>query len=265
MNNKNLVRLSNIIGIISIILLIYWVFTFIIIQVFGLKIFKQNLTESFYYSVLGILALMFGALIVNVMFNLTRIAERQNQENIKIVNSSSRKLWMVFGLSFPLIFGLLFYGDYLSSQKKEKMLIQSAKSIIENNIEKSNKLVNYSFNKKWINNTADILGLYSRTDKNFPNISLIVKDSLDKSQVFFRFDDNIRTLNDTIQLVKSLYIRPTTMEERDYLNKVFLDNFKGVRFSAHEGQYELFYPYFKDGKKIVLHFSDYQRYGKSSR
>ena len=61
MNNKTLVKLSNIVGLISIILLIYWVFIFISITVLGLKVFKENLTETFYFSVLGILALMFAA------------------------------------------------------------------------------------------------------------------------------------------------------------------------------------------------------------
>jgi hypothetical protein len=87
MNNKALVRLSNIIGIISILLLVYWVFVFISIQVFGFKVFRENLTETFYLSVLGILALMFGALIINVMFNLTRIAEKLNQDNVDILRT----------------------------------------------------------------------------------------------------------------------------------------------------------------------------------
>ena len=37
MTPKQLVKLSNIIGITAIILLVYWVFTFITIEVFGLK------------------------------------------------------------------------------------------------------------------------------------------------------------------------------------------------------------------------------------
>jgi hypothetical protein len=45
MNNKSLVKLSNIIGIVSIVLLIYWVFTFISVTVFGLEIFRGNLAE----------------------------------------------------------------------------------------------------------------------------------------------------------------------------------------------------------------------------
>lgn len=262
MNNKTLVRLSNIIGITSIILLVYWVFIYISITVFGLKVFRENLTETFYLSVVGILALMFGALIINVMFNLTRIAEKHNQDDVINAKTKSKKLGLIFGLSFPVVFGLLFGGDYLTSNKKEKMLISSAKSIIESNIEKSNKLVDYSFDVKWILETDDILDLYSKTDKHFPYVSVIVADSIDKSQIFLGFRDYYGKLNDTIPPNKKDFIHQTTKEEREYLTNVFYKNFDGVRFSASDGRYELFYPYFKKGKIIVLYFSDYQRYGK---
>ncbi|MFT3739183.1 MAG: hypothetical protein QM786_10535 [Breznakibacter sp.] len=262
MDNKSLVRLSNTIGIISIILLVYWVFVFISITVFGLKVFRENITETFYLSVVGILALMFGSLIVNVMFNLTRIAEKHNQDDLNASKRTSKKLGLIFGLSFPLIFGLLFGGDYLTSKKKEKMLVASAKSIIENNKEKSDKLLNYSFNEDWIIETDDILDIYSKTDKHFPYVSVIVADSIDKSQIFLGFRDYYGNLNDTIQPIKKNFIQQTTKEERDYLDNVFYKNLDNVRFSANNGRYELFYPYLKDGKKIVLYFSDYQRYGK---
>jgi len=262
MSNKTLVRLSNGIGITSIILLIYWVFIFISVTVFGLKVFKENLSETFYLSVVGILALMFGALIINVMFNLTRIAEKHNQDDINSSKATSKKLGLIFGLSFPLVFCLLFLGDYLTSSKKEKILISSAKSIIDNNIAKSNKLVNYSFDEKWIIETKDILDLYSKTDKHFPYVSVIVVDSIDQSQIFLGFHDYYGVLNDTIQPLKKNFIQQTTKDEREYLIKVFFMNFDKVRFSAKDGRYELFYPYSKNGKRIVLYFSDYQRYGK---
>lgn len=262
MNNKSLVRLSNIIGIISIILLVYWVFVFISITVFGLKVFRENITETFYLSVVGILALMFGSLIINVMFNLTRIAEKHNQDNLTVSKQTSKKLGLIFALSFPMVFGLLFGGDYMTSKKKEKMLISSAKSIIDNNKEKSDKLLNYKFNENWIFETDDILDLYSKTDKHFPYVSLIVVDSIDKSQVFLGFRDYYGKLNDTIQPIKKNFILQTTKVERDYLDNVFNKELDKIRFSASDGRYELFYPYLKDGKKIVLYFSDYQRYGK---
>lgn len=262
MNNKALVRLSNVIGIISIILLVYWVFIFISITVFGLKVFRENITETFYLSVVGILALMFGALIINIMFNLTRIAEKHNQDDVNDAKRSSKRLGLLFGVSFPVIFLLLYGGDYLTSKKKEKLLIASAKSIVDNNVEKSENLVNYSFTEKWMNETEEILDIYSKTDKNFPYVSVIVADSIGKSKVYLGFREFYGHMNDTILPLKKDYIQETTKNDREYLDDVFYKDLKEIRFSANDGRYELFYPYFKGKKKIVLYFSDYQRYGK---
>jgi hypothetical protein len=261
-NLKSLVRLSNLIGIISIILLVYWVFIFISIEVFGLKVFRENMTETFYLSVIGILALMFGALIINVMSNLTRIAEKHNQDESQGVKKTYGKLGLLFWLSFPLIIGLLFGGDYLTSVKKEKMLIASAKSIIENNKEKSDILVNYTFDEKWMIQTEEILNLFAKTDKHFPYVSVIVADSIDNSVVYLGFRSYYGQPNDTILPQKKNFIHQTTKEERDYLVKVFKGGYEEVRFSANDGQYELFYPYSKNGRKIILYFSDFQRFGK---
>lgn len=120
MNPKKLVKLSNIIGIISIVLLIYWVFTFTSIQVFGLKVFRKNITETFYMSVLGILALMAGALMINIMFNLTQIAQKQQSNDSKLLKN--KKIGWLFLISFPILFLFLLGDDYLTSQKKEKAL-----------------------------------------------------------------------------------------------------------------------------------------------
>jgi len=263
MNNKKLVKLSNIIGIVSIILLIYWVFIFIAVTVFELKVFRENMTETFYLSVFGILALMFGALMINIMFNLTRIAEKHNTDDIYQTKKSSRNLVIVFIMSFPILFAFLYGGDFLTTQKKEKMLISSAQSVINSDDKRSEKLVNYSFYKEWISETADILNFYSSIDTHFPYVSVIVADTLDNTDVFLVFNTYSKiSKNDTILPYKINYIRNTTQVERDYLNRIFFENKDDIHFSAHKGKYELFYPYSKDGKKIVLFFSEYQRYGK---
>jgi hypothetical protein len=258
MDNKSLVKLSNAIGVISIILLIYWIFVFISITVFELKVFKKNITETFYLSVVGILALMFGSLIINVMFNLTRIAEKHNQDNMNAAKRINKQLGLLFGLSFPIVFGLLWGGDYLSSKKKEKMLIDSAKSIIESNKEKSDKLLNYSFSENWMIETDAILDLYSKTDKHFLEVSVIVADSIDHSPVFLNFRSYGGNLNDTIHPTKKNFIQETTQEEREYLKNVFSKDLDKVRFSANDDSYELFFPYIKDQKKVVLYFSTHQ-------
>ena len=237
MNDKKLVKLSNIIGFSSIILLIYWVFIFIAITVFELKVFRENLTDTFYLSVFGILALMFGALIINIMFNLTRIAEKHNNDKINQTKKSSKRLIGLFILSFPILFAFLYCGDYLTSRKREKMLISSAQSIIESENKKSENLINYSFDKEWIIETADILNFYSSIDTHFPHVSVIVVDTLDNSTIFLGFHASAGiSKNDTILPRKVNYIKNTTKEERGYLDEIFFENRDEIRFSAHKGK-----------------------------
>ncbi|MBO9583666.1 MAG: hypothetical protein J7574_05855 [Flavobacterium sp.] len=261
MNAKKIVRLSNVIGIISILLLVYWVFTFITIEVFGLKVFRKNMTETFYLSVLGILALMFGSLIVNIMFNLTRIAEKDKEEVLQKKAGKFGVAAMI--LVFPIILAILFGGNYLTSVKKEKMLVESAKSILEVNKTNSDKLLDYNFSKNYINETASTLEILSKTDKNFPNVVVLVKDTIKGTPVFLGFQayQSIHA-NDTIKPLKTGYLYETTKEEREYLDSVFSKDNNELRYSSYNGNYELFYPYKKNGKKIVLYFSEQQRYGK---
>jgi len=262
MNPKTLVKLSNIVGIVSIILLVYWVFIFISMTVFDLKIFRKNITETFALSILGILALMAGALIINIMFNLTRIAEKHNHDNNPQYKDPPKKLGLVIFLSFPIIFILLLGGDFLTSSKKEKVLTETAKSILENSSHKTEKLLSYSFNKNWILETSEILQLMSSTDKDFPHISVITKDKIEELDVFLAFKTYPGNTQDSLFPLKKNYIIKTSKEERDYLNEVFLNNSDKLRYNSNRGKYELFYPFIKNNKVIVLRFSKYQRYGK---
>jgi len=262
MNPRKLVNLSNNIGIASIILLIYWVFIFIAIMVFDLKIFRRNMTEIFLMSIFGIIALMAGALIVNIMFNLTRIAENHNKDKESSYVKTPKKKIVLFLLSFPFIFCLLLGGNYLSSKKKERVLIQTATSIVKNSSYRIPEVLNYSFDRAWIDNTAQLLYLLASTDKNFPSISVITKDSINKVDVFLEFYQKNRNRRDTLPPNKQNHIFKTDQEERNYLNEVFINKSKDLRYSANSGRYELFFP-FRDGNKVVvLHFSDYLRYGK---
>lgn len=262
MNLKMLVKLSNIVALVAILLLIYWVFVFISVEVFGLKIFRENISQTFAMSVLGIIALMAGSLMINVMFNLTRIAEKHNRDETAELKGVSKKLGWVFLLSFPLVFGLLFGGDYLTSKKKEAVLIDSAKSVIEKYPQKIDGLLDYQFSRDWLITTDGTVDLMKKIDKNFPNAMVIVKDSIDNSDVFLGFR-GYTPRDDTPDLPnKVAFIFETTKPERDYLNKVFNEDYNEIRFNASDGNYQLYYPYSKDGKKIVLYFSDYQRYGK---
>lgn len=262
MKPKVIVKLSNIIGVISIILLIYWVFIFIVTEVFGFKVFRQNMTETFYLSILGILALMTGALMINIMFNLSRIADKQNNDNA-YTTKYTKNTGILFLISFPLIFGFLAGGDYLTKQKKEKMLINSAESIIKESSEKIDRITNYRFDKKWLSETKNSIELLVAKDKNFPHVSIIVQDTIDNEVLYLKYSlNNIYFRNDTLMPHKKNFIYKTTLEERTYLPDIFRNNSSQIRFSSYNGNYELFYPYKKDNKIIILYFSDYQHYGK---
>jgi hypothetical protein len=128
---------------------------------------------------------------------------------------------------------------------------------------KSGKLLDYSFTKNYINESADILDLYTKTDTYFPDVSIIVKDTIEDSPVFLNINSySSENPKDTIPARKKDYIRKTTKIEREYLETVFNQNNSEKRYTSSDGNYELFYPYIKKNKKIVLYFSDYQRYGK---
>jgi Na+-driven multidrug efflux pump len=103
----------------SIILLLYWVFAYTINEVFEMRIFRENISQTFALSVLGIVALMGGALIINVMFNLTRIAKKLNNDEQKETLNSSKKYLVMLLLGFPIIAGFMVLGNHLSNKKKE--------------------------------------------------------------------------------------------------------------------------------------------------
>lgn len=260
MGPKQLVRLSNLVGLVAIILLIYWVFIFTLTEVFDLKIFRENMTETFYLSVLGILALMGGALMINIMFNLTRMADKHNAD--KEYNSLAfRRIVVLFVLTFPVIAVFLFTGDYMSKRKKEQMLIASAESILTDHKTKIDSLANYEYSLEWLLYADNTFYLLYGLDRNLPHISMIVADNIENTDVYLNYGKGA-IYNDTILPQKKKYILKTTQLERNYLKSVFEGQVNEICFNKDGGKSELFYPYTYKGKKVVFYLSDYYNYGK---
>ena len=65
----NIVKITNKIAIITVVLLMYWVFIFVSSMVFGFKVFQENMTEMFLLSILGIFAILSGAIILNITYS----------------------------------------------------------------------------------------------------------------------------------------------------------------------------------------------------
>ena len=263
MNKHKIVTLTNRISLVAIMLLIYWVFIFVSITVFGFKIFKENITASFYLSILGILALLTGAVIVNIMFNMTIISEslsRKKDYSSKKKEKKRSALLLLLVVLFPVIFLGLYLGDLRTSVMKQKFLVDSAKYMISNNQQVINQLADYNFNFKYIKMANNSLNMLSKEDESFPSVSLILRDTIGEKEVFLRFSGYHHEDRKTVN--KADYIYPCSKDEREYL-KAFFDKGKSVhRFSASDGSYELYFPVKIDKRMILLYFTDRQTYGK---
>lgn len=278
MNTKKLVKISNIIGLIAIVLLIYWVFTYIIISVFDLRIFREQMTAVFTISILGILALMAGALMLNIMLNLTRIAERSSEDTVQ----SSKKLLYALLALFPLIAVLLFTGHHLSGKRKEQILIRSAQNIVQSHAQEVQQMTAYQFTLPYLQNSAYQADILRKLDPAFRSVIVVVPDKLNDTPVYLGFGSHFSpdetplaeaTPPDTLLahqdeknkwLVRKVdYLFPVDTATREYLNSVFQQQNQSIRFVADGGSYTLYYPHRVNGKTIaVLVFSDYQNYGK---
>lgn len=281
MNAKKLVKATNIVGMVAVVLLVYWVFVLILSNVFGLKVFREYITEIFLMSILGIFAVMAGALILNIMLNLTRIAERGQEEESK----GGRKTLYLLLAVFPVLAALLFGGNYLTVQKKRQVLTQSLERIVKDNPSQINALTDYRFDSAYIKKAALILELMSKEDSAFKAATVIVPDTIGNKQVYLAFsadsqlsgideqapdtqgvgDDNgfVVTRNGNKETIsKTQYLYAPNLSEREYLQRIFAGQTNEIRYEANDGNYSLCHPYRQNGKTIVLCFSDYQQYGK---
>jgi nitrogen fixation/metabolism regulation signal transduction histidine kinase len=259
MNSKQMVKISNVIGFVAVLALVYWVIIFIITQVFGLKIFKETITQTFNWSIIGILVLMFGALIINVMFNLSRIADKINNDNEITIKKVGKGI-IVFVASIPLLIICLFFGNYLSTKKIENELKNSADGIIKSYKSEINKISNYIFDKDWINETTNLLSLMIRLDHNFNNMAIIFEDEINGSTFYLTFYEG-RQINEKDILNKIDFIRKYDLEEREYMDKVFKEKYNQKYFMSNKGSYHLFIPYEYNSKRMILFFSDQRSYG----
>ncbi|WP_107992954.1 peptidase [Neisseria elongata] len=282
MNAKKLVKATNIIGMVAVTLLVYWVFALILIQVFGLKVFREHITEIFLMSILGIFAVMGGTLMLNIMLNLTRIAERGQEEEVR----GGRKTVYLLLAVFPILAALLFGGNYLTIRQKRDILTQSSARIVKDNPAQIDALADYRFDLAYIKKSSEILDLMAKDDLSFKSAMIIVPDKIDNKPVYLAFsadsrlnvggeavpaanqnveggDNFVMDRNGEKVMIKKMdYVYSPNLKEREYLQKVFAGQTQEMRYEAEDGHYSLCHPYRKNGKTIILCFSDYQEYGK---
>jgi len=263
MNYDRIIKITNKVALYAVVALFYWVFAFLIITAFDLKVFREHITEIFYLSVLCIFAILCGAIVLNVMSNLSKISSAisEGRESRAPMKKLPGITMIAIGLSFLLVCGVLFAGNWLSAEKKKNMLISSAQSLVSENRTQLAALANYRFSKEYVKKAANTLTVIKKIDKYFPEVVLIVPDVVENKKVFLGFGGH-EYLEKDKEIEKHMFIYSASLEERLYLEKVFTGQEKKYKFSYRKGNYELYFPAQIDGKSVVLYFSDYQRYGK---
>ncbi|WGK68279.1 hypothetical protein P0082_07255 [Candidatus Haliotispira prima] len=254
----NIVKLTNKIAIFMLIAMIYWVFIFICINVFGFRIFRENITQLFSLGIIIPSIILIGSIILNIMLNLTAIAEGKG--GIKIKTSTVVRFAVVFSISLVVLFSLLYLGDVTSTRKKEDYLIAAATKLAKEQSAIISRLSKYSFSLSYLESAIQDIKILGQVEEQFPSITVIVRDSIQGSPYLFGFPDYLYRADKDIQ--KTDYILSTSAEEREYLHSVFDGKEKQYRFSSNDGNYEIYYPVKGDGGTIVLHLSQYNRYGK---
>ena len=264
MTQKQIVKITNGVALVSVGLLTYWVFIFVSITVFEFKVFRENITQAFYLSIIGILSLLTASIILNVMLNMTRIADHFNGTLKPTSAHPKRFRWIALGLLlfFPLSFLLLYFGDVRSAAKKRDYLVQSGEAVIAENSDLVQSFTDYEFSKEYIKQASDTLKILSGTDENFPDASVIVRDIINSKPVLLQFTKGYWTSNSNEQPFKANFLYATSTDERQYLNRVFDNQSKDVKFSASDGNYELYFPVVTSKGTIVIYLSDRSRYGK---
>jgi hypothetical protein len=262
MNRDKMIALTNKLAFILITLLVYLVFIFICITVVGFKVFRENITQTFFAIILAILALLSGMVILNIMFNLAKIAEGNSGGSKQSASAKSggksRIRVILFWLSFPLLFGLLYLGDYRTVLVKRDLLLKSAQAIILENVVSVNSLGNYNYSWEYYQHAGAALALLKNQDENLDSIQLILQDHILGKRVFLKFS----CLSRNVLPEKTEQIYSCSTEERGYLRRVFDGQNSDYRFSSHDGHYELYYPVKTPKKVVVFYFTDDQRHGK---
>jgi hypothetical protein len=265
MNHDRLISVTNRVAVAATVALFYWVFVFLIITAFDLKIFREYMTQIFYLSLLGIFAILGGAIVLNVMSNLSKISDllsEQHGHNVPVQKLSKTKL-IAIGLSFPLICGLLFAGNTLSAERKKNMLITAAQTLISENQTELATLATFEFSKEYVKKAIKTLSVIEKIDKNFPAVVLILPDNIDNKRVFLGFGSRAYIDDKEDKAIeKHMFIYSASHDDRLYIDRVFKGQERNYRFSYRKGNYELYFPVQINDKNMVLYFSDSQEYGK---
>lgn len=240
-------------------------------SVFGLKVAGRHATEGFLFVVPLLLALMGGGLVLNVILNLNKIGEHTAlRSGAGVIGASGlpARFLVVAGLVVVATLALLFGGDHYTRIQKERFLLDDARASVATFSSELNALGPLPWGVDLLANSADVLRLMGKQNKSFPSVSLLIQEPVRGKPLVLQLGNHNKNASGQVTASeddKVDHVRALSPEERSYLDGVFTRGEQAHRYSANDGDYELFYPVqLGSGRRAVLYFAQNMRYGKSS-
>ena len=263
MDKKKIINFTNTLGVIAVLALLYWIIIWGINEIFSLRVFRETITDILGYSILGILALLAGVFVINIMFNLSLIAENTGKKTAVTKTKDRLPVWLIAFLVFLLLSILImFLGDYGSTRQREIDLRNSAQELLQKHSATVKNLSNYKFTTEWLKEVNDALTLIEKLDPNISNIRILFPDNISGQSVYLAFRYYYSKQSETNPTIQKIdYIATLSQVEREYLDKVFNKNHTEKYFRANKGKYLLYIPHENNGRKVVFIFNNYQGYG----
>jgi hypothetical protein len=269
MSNPTIVKWCNRLAILAILALLYWVLLFSVNEVFDLRILRERSTTAFGFVVLGILALLAGSLMLNIMFNLTRIAERAEHparasSNANTPTTGSPRRWLLgFTALTSLSVALMFAGDARTRMLKKDLMLQTAQTISSQNQAALRQFAQQELTTPNVNALAQQLQLVRKSAEFVHEVYVLRPEKILGQDSIVAIDHELPP--EDKQAFSSLDLAfKASQQQRTYLNAVFAGQADAPLYVSRGGHYWLLYPVRLDDKVLVLFLSDEQAYGKVS-
>lgn len=238
-------------------------------SVFGLKVAGRQVTETFLFVVPLMLALMGGGLVLNMILNLNKIGEHialRSATDAKPGAVLPRSWWVGAAVLVTLTLGLLFGGDHYTRVKKERYLLNDARTTVAAFDDNLQALGALPWGGELRSNSAGLLQLMGKQNRHFPNVSLLIQEPVLGKQQVLQLDQYRQSANAVpFEDDKVKHVLALSQVERAYLEAVFERGEQGHLYLSEDSNYQLFYPVkLGGGRQAVLYFAQRLRYGKGS-
>ncbi len=265
MKTSNKVKLSNLTTwtmVITICFIAIFFIGFIVTTTFDLNVFT-NRASDFILSFIGFSSVVvLCSAILNISLNISLIADSKSQDLKHSDTHFITRKFIIYSLGLlALIIAFLFLGDFLTRQNEKNKLVSEANDIITRYKTSLDRISEALSDTVKIRTVPDELKFLSNQKQEFPSISIITCDKFNNQLTFLEITENDSQVDFKKPFYKNSFYRCKT-EDCEYLNNFFAGAKKENFFWTEKNDYKLYFPFDFKGKKFILLFTKYVRYGK---